>query len=280
MESIWRRKRIVLPAVVAVVLFAAAFWYVNDYYHSEDSVQDYMERDGLVSVTEIKDGLFIDGPGEEDALVFYPGAKVEYTAYLPLMYELASQGIDCFLIKMPCNLAFLGQSKAEKIIEEYSAAKDGMANTDSASPSMYTRGHPLTHAPAGRANPSGSSRYEHWYLAGHSLGGAMAASYASKHLSELDGLVLLAAYPTSDIKSDGFSVMSIYGSEDGVLNMEKVENGREFMPDDYTEVCIEGGNHAYFGNYGQQEGDREAEISREQQQKETAEAILEMVKGR
>ncbi len=258
MESIWKRKRIVLPAVVAFVLFAAAFWYVNDYYHSEDSVQDYMERDGLVSVTEIKDGLFIDGPGEEDALVFYPGAKVEYTAYLPLMYELASQGIDCFLIKMPCNLAFLGQNKAEKIMEEYSAAKDGTANTDSSSPSMY----------------------EHWYLAGHSLGGAMAASYASKHLSELDGLVLLAAYPTSDIKSEEFSVVSIYGSEDGVLNMEKVENGREFMPDDYTEVCIEGGNHAYFGNYGQQEGDREAEISREQQQKETTEAILEMVKGR
>lgn len=107
----------------------------------------------------------------------------------------------------------------------------------------------------------------------------MAASYASGHLESLNGLVLLAAYPTKSLKSDSFSVLSLYGSEDGVLNMEKMEEGKAYMPVDYAEVCIEGGNHAQFGNYGEQKGDHAADISREEQQAQTVEAILKMMEA-
>lgn len=203
MWKFWKKKKVFLPIAAGILLFIAVFLYVNDYYHSDESVQKYLRGEGSISATKIKEGLYLDGPGEDYAMIFYPGAKVEYTAYLPLFHKLAEQGIDCFLMKMPCNLAVLGQNKAEKIIDSYD--------------------------------------YEHWYLSGHSLGGAMAASYASEHLEALDGLVLLAAYPTKSLKSETFSVVSIYGSEDGVLNMEKVKAGTAFMPDDYTEVCIEGG---------------------------------------
>lgn len=164
---------------------------------------------------------------------------MEDTAYLPLLSELAVKGIDCFLIKMPCNLAFFGQNKAGKVMDAY--------------------------------------EYTHWYLSGHSLGGAMAASFASKHLESLDGLVLLAAYPTKSLKADSFSVLSIYGSKDGILNMEKVQDGRRRMPADYAEICIEGGNHAQFGDYGEQKKDHAAQISREEQQKQTVDAILKMI---
>ena len=200
-----------------------------------------MQTKDSVLVTEMPDGLYLDGPGDETALIFYPGAKVEYTAYLPLLSELADQGIDCFLIKMPCNLAIFGQNKAKNIMDSY--------------------------------------EYDHWYLSGHSLGGAMTASYASGHLESLNGLVLLAAYPTKSLKSDSFSVLSLYGSEDGVLNMEKMEEGKAYMPVDYAEVCIEGGNHAQFGNYGEQKGDHAADISREEQQAQTVEAILKMMEA-
>lgn len=232
-------KRVLMPVLAAVFVLLAFCWYVNDYYHSDEMVQNYLQKETPIKAKEIRDGIYLDGPGEERAMIFYPGAKVEYTAYLPLLYELAEQGLDCFLIKMPCNLAFLGQNKATDIMKEYP--------------------------------------YKSWYLSGHSLGGAMAAAYSAKHLQELDGLALLAAYPTKSLQSDTFSVVSIYGSEDGVLNRNKVEDGRSFMPSDYTEVCIEGGNHAWFGNYGEQKGDKTAAISREEQQKQTVEAILQMV---
>lgn len=226
---------------MVIILFTTAFWYVNDYYHVDETIQEYLNGTDEVSVIQIKNGLLLDGPGEGSAMIFYPGAKVEYTAYLPLLSKLSEQGVDCFLVKMPCNLAFFGQNKAEEIMNSY--------------------------------------EYVHWYLSGHSLGGAMAASYASGHLESLNGLVLLAAYPTKSLKSDSFSVLSIYGSEDGVLNMEKVEEGKSQMPADYTEICIEGGNHAQFGNYGEQKGDHTAGISREEQQKQTVDAILDMLEA-
>ena len=48
---------------------------------------------------------------------------------------------------------------------------------------------------------------ENWYIGGHSLGGAMAASYAAKHQDNLKGVVLLAAYPTKELD---IPVLSIY----------------------------------------------------------------------
>ena len=235
------KKRVIIPVISFLFIVIVCIWYVNDYYHTDENVQEYWQTTDSVSVTEMPEGLYLDGPGNETALIFYPGAKVEYTAYLPLLSELADQGIDCFLVKMPCNLAIFGQNKAKKIMDSY--------------------------------------EYDHWYLSGHSLGGAMAASYASGHLESLDGLVLLAAYPTKSLKSDSFSVLSLYGSEDGVLNMEKVEEGNSYMPADYAEICIEGGNHAQFGNYGEQKGDHAAGISREEQQAQTVEAILNMMEA-
>lgn len=228
--------------VVLLVIFlgaGAAFWYINDYYHSDEDVKNYLKGNEKVSVNEISQGLFIDGEGTENALIFYPGAKVEYIAYLPMLFNMAEQGIDCFLIEMPCNLAFLGKNTADSIIRTYD--------------------------------------YENWYMSGHSLGGAMAAVYASEHLDELEGLVLLAAYPTKSLDNDKFEVLSIYGSEDTVLNMNSFEEGLKYMPVNYKEVCIEGGNHAYFGNYGEQEGDSKALISREEQQEQTMRAVLEIM---
>lgn len=229
----------VLLLIVVLILAGGTVYYVNDYNRSNVDLAEYLKGSGCVKVTEVKEGLLLDSPGSESALVFYPGAKVEYTAYLPILYDLSEQGTDVFLTKMPFNLAFLGKNKVSDIMGDYD--------------------------------------YESWYLGGHSLGGAMAAAYAADHPGELDGLVLLAAYPTKKLPTEDFSVLSIYGSEDGVLNMEKVEKGREYMPADYEEISIEGGNHAQFGDYGVQKGDGKATISRDEQQTKTADAIYRMI---
>ena len=235
-----RKRDVVLILLLLICLLAAGcVWYVTDYYKCEEEVQSYFQNNGPVKLEEMENGLLLDGPGNEHAFIFYPGAKVEYTAYVPLLYQIAENGTDVFLLKMPCNLAFLGMNRADDIISSY--------------------------------------EYAHWYLGGHSLGGAMAAAYAAEHLDRLDGLVLLAAYPTKSLQAEEFSVLSLYGSEDGVLQMKKMEQGRAYMPDDYTEICIQGGNHAQFGNYGAQKKDGVATLSREEQQGKTVRAICEMM---
>ncbi len=233
------KKRYLVLAILVFVMVLTSVWYMRSTYSSEVDVDDYLKQDGKVKVSEIEDGLFLDGQGIDTAIIFYPGAKVEYTSYLPLFYRLAERGIDSFLLEMPLDMAFLGIEKANDILADY--------------------------------------EYENWYMAGHSLGGAMAAVYASEHLKDLSGLILLAAYPTENLNRKGFSVLSLYGSEDQILNFGKLENSHVYMPETFTEICIEGGNHAGFGNYGEQNGDGEALISREEQQERTAEEILKFV---
>ncbi len=114
---------------------------------------------------------------------------------------------------------------------------------------------------------------ERWYMGGHSLGGAMAASYAAGHVDELDGLVLLAAYSTQNLAGSSLDVLSVYGSEDGVLDMEKYEQCRSNLPAGTSEVVVDGGCHAQFGSYGPQEGDGAPIISGEEQIRQTVEAI-------
>ena len=116
---------------------------------------------------------------------------------------------------------------------------------------------------------------ESWYIGGHSLGGSMAASYLAKHGDEFDGLVLLGSYSTADLTSS--KVLSIYGENDGVMNREKYEKYKSNLPADFTEKVIKGGNHAYFGIYGEQEGDGKADISAMEQIIITTDTISDFI---
>ena len=100
------------------------------------------------------------------------------------------------------------------------------------------------------------------------------SDYVEDHTDGIRGLLLLAAYPTKDLSTSDMSVVTVYGSEDGVLNMDKIVAGRELMPQDYKEVCIEGGNHAQFGSYGTQKGDGTAAIPAEEQWARTVEVFV------
>ena len=172
--------------------------------------------------------------------IFYPGGKVEYTAYLPLMEALASEGVLCVLVEMPFNLAVLDVNAADGIQEQY-------------------------------------PQIERWYIGGHSLGGSMAASYAADHADAFDGLILLAAYSTADLTGTGLDVLSVYGSEDGVMNREKYETYRANLPQDFTELVIDGGCHAFFGMYGPQDGDGTPGITNEEQIYAAVSAIVSLL---
>ena len=72
-------------------------------------------------------------------------------------------------------------------------------------------------------------------------------------------------------------MLSIYGSEDEVMNREKYDENKSNLPDDYTEMIIDGGCHAYFGMYGKQDGDGTPAITNEEQIRLTVENIVKMM---
>ena len=227
-------KNVVKIMAVAIVVATAVFaWlmYANDYYKATDVAKKAMLGTSEIEVVE-EEGYYVftqKNSEAEKGIVFYPGGKVEETAYAPLLMELAEEGYEVYLVKMPAKLAIFGMNAAEKIFKEAEHITD-------------------------------------WTMMGHSLGGAMAASFSASHDEEVDALVLLAAYSTEDLKNMEIDVYSFYGSEDKVLNMEKYEEYRGNLPAEVIEEVIEGGNHANYGHYGAQEGDGEASITRKEQQ--------------
>ncbi len=236
-----KRRFWLIPIVLAVVLVLGFGIYVSIYYHATGEAKQALVSDNAVRVSPTSFGWLFDGPSEEDCLIFYPGAKVEEKAYAPFLRLLAEKGMDVCLVRMPFRLAFFDSNAADRVRQMYA--------------------------------------YSRWYIGGHSLGGAMAALYASDRGEGLTGVILLAAYPTRKL-DDGLPVVCIYGSEDRVLNLSRLEQGRQYVSAHYTEKVVEGGNHAQIGNYGEQAGDGRALISRLAQQQATADIILQAVFNR
>ena len=227
-----RKKRLLAGGIVLLVLAVLAgtfFWYVSDYYPADEIALEVLAQDSTVTV---QDDLTILSPSypTDTAIIFYPGAKVEAEAYLPLLTKIRQTGVTCILVHMPFRMAIFDANAAEEVMEQFPDIR-------------------------------------HWYIAGHSMGGAMASRFAASHPDEVDGLILLGAYIYGDYPPE--KTLTVYGS----LN-QSVEDHI-----DYTEniVEIEGGNHAQFGNYGPQKGDLPATISAEEQQARTVAAIEEFL---
>ncbi len=230
-------KNIIIIGIISIIFISLLFifYYLFSYYKADKDIFKYLVTDENVKINKIDNGYFFDGEGSNEALIFYPGGKVEYTAYSKLMYDLSSNGIDCFLIEMPFNLAIFNVDAANSITSKYS--------------------------------------YDSWILGGHSLGGVSASMHLNNNPNKYKGIVFLASYPTSKIDNN-IRVLSIYGNKDGVLNMTKYNENKDNFGNNMKEVIINGGNHSQFGRYGFQDGDNKASISYDEQEKITTEEIL------
>ena len=234
---------IVIGAVVLGLGIGASFLlrsyapeeYALESLTSSETVVFSQKRDLLVFSPAIKTSV---------GLIFYPGGLVDYRAYAPLLKELAENGIESFLVKMPLDLAVISPNRAMDIIKD--------------NPEIKT-----------------------WIMAGHSLGGSMAARFASKNSGTIGGLILLASYPArgDSLVNSKIRVLSIYGTEDSVLNSDAFNDTKVLLPPDTLLLELEGGNHAQFGWYGPQKGDGIATMSREKQQELTLNAILSLIQN-
>ena len=228
---------LILIGVILLGIGIGCAVYLNDFYHADkESIEAFVSVNTVEMQTNENGNLAFVPEDATTGFIFYPGGKVEYTAYIPLMNELASKGILCVLTEMPFNLAVLDLDAAEGICQMY--------------PDI-----------------------ENWYIGGHSLGGSMAASYLTECTEAYEGLILLGSYSTADLSEMDLDVLSIYGSEDQVMNREKYNESIKNLPEDIEEVILDGGCHAYFGMYGEQDGDGTATMTAEEQIRMTGDVI-------
>jgi len=183
----------------------------------------------------------------DHGLIFYPGGLVDPTAYVSMLAPLAADGIPVAILRVPADLAVLAPNRARAVL-------DGDDGDDA----------------------------ETWTLAGHSLGGAMAARFLARSAAEYNddrtrvrGLILMASYPAaSDSLADSDQpVLSIWAENDGLATDEDRSETSSRLPPDTHFATIDGGNHAGFGEYGPQDDDGELEIPRDEQHRQTRELV-------
>lgn len=243
MQNVKKRKGLKIILLCLLLLLIAGIagigFYLSDYSRAKEEAITVM-ADSSAAITNYDWGVTFGNTDAKCGFIFYPGGKVEYTAYAPLLQAITQGDILCVLPRMPFNLAVFDSKAAKDLLPEF-------------------------------------PNVEHWFIGGHSLGGAMAADYAGNNPDEFDGLILLAAYSASDISDSNLAVLSIYGSEDKVLNMDKYAECKSYLPAGYEELCIEGGNHAQYGDYGLQDGDGTAAITAAKQRQIASDRIIDFI---
>ncbi|MBP2057503.1 hypothetical protein J2Z60_000674 [Lactobacillus colini] len=174
-------------------------------------------------------------------VIFYPGALVTPNSYSIWAKKVAASGYTVKIVHFPLNMALLNINAAGSLV----------------------------------------AKSEKYVIGGHSLGGAMAARYAHNHNQQLKGIFFLASYPDQKGRLDTtkLAALSITGSRDGVLNWQKYNTNKRYLPKNTQYVTIAGANHGNFGSYGQQKGDKKATISNAQQQNEIAKQLVKWLEN-
>jgi len=241
--KIARRFFIVVAIFIALLVGGMVVWSAANARPAELAVNPYLKSSGTVLFSD-EDWLVFQPADQEPSVgfIFYPGGNVEAPAYVPALFRIAEAGYLVVDVPMPLNLAILGASKASKVIEAY-------------------------------------PEIDYWVIGGHSLGGAMSARFIDDNPGIMDGLVLWASYPadSNDLADVNIQVISIYGTLDGLATGDKIRTSIPLLPAETIYLPIEGGNHAQFGFYGTQNGDLEATISRDTQQDQIVEAMIEFL---
>lgn len=192
--------------------------------------------DGQTTGTATEDATSITLAPEGKAtsgLVFYPGARVDAHAYRDILGPLVNAGHLVVILKPPLGIPLLDTSQARGAMDR----------------------HPDVTA---------------WAVGGHSLGGVSASSFAKAN-PDVSGLLLFASYPAESLAENGsLSVLSISGSNDGLSTPDKIAASKSLLPPTAGFATVQGGVHAFFGDYGEQPGDGEPGVPREQAQQQIA----------
>lgn len=185
-----------------------------------------------------------DAPDRDLLVILYPGGLVRPQAYEWLARRLAADGFPVVIPEFAFDLAVTDANRADTLIQQYGEGRRVV-------------------------------------VAGHSLGGAMAAQYAASRADELAGLMLFAAYPGdgADLSTSGLPVLSLTGEHDTVVNPDALTSARVRLPSDTRRVTIDGGVHSFFGRYGPQQGDGTPTVTRDTAEQQIAAAVKSFLEG-
>lgn len=247
-ESSRRGRRAVrgVLIVLSAVPIAGVWWLVPS--AAEAPALAALNSHSAVVVRENATEILMTPTGIESpvGVFFQPGARIDARAYAAILRPLAESGHLVVITKQPLGIAFLSTGA-------FAAARAAH--------------HPVTR----------------WVVGGHSLGGLVAATdadtFAGAARDPVVGLLFFASYPATNISQLSVPVLSISGTNDGLSTPAKIAAAKPTLPATTQYLVVKGGIHAFFGDYGPQDGDGSPTISHDQARSEIAAASVVFVDG-
>lgn len=151
----------------------------------------------------------------DTALIFYPGGRCDPEGYAKPLRAIAEAGHLVVLVPMPLTLAVLAPDRASEVIAAFPEIR-------------------------------------RWVIAGHSVGGTMAARYAMEHPGRVAGVLLWDAYPDAGHSlADATLPVRLLAHTEGA-DGELRDDYRAMLsrlPESLQIVTLPGGTHMNFGSY-------------------------------
>ena len=206
-----------LLLIVAVVLAGAfGYWRYDHADREHAAAKDAIAALGSDDVVTVESGKwFIFRPthaAPRKGLIFYPGGECDERGYAQPLRAIAAAGYLVVMPPMPLQLAVFDPNAAGEVIQAF--------------PEIRV-----------------------WAVAGHSLGGSMAAYFAHNNPSDVAGLLLWDAYAADDMSSSSLKIRMIHRSDETGATPEGYDTKLPLLPQQTEFVPISGAQHLNFGNF-------------------------------
>ena len=237
----------ILLAVVVLVPLLAFGWltYSTEKNLATPAQEALAALDSDASVQVDSGDWLIMRPAASETtagLILYPGANCDIRGYAPVLREVAAQGTLVVVMSMPFDFSIFAPDRADDVRTAFPQIKQ-------------------------------------WVIAGHSMGGVMAARYAFHHPDDIAGLILWDSYPagSNSLAESTLPVWHIHRATPDGMASQKFQDMRHLFPDDSKWIPIPGGQHMYFGSFdgGGYQEEWAAGIDRAEQQTIVTATMLE-----
>jgi len=244
-----RLLRRILLGIVVVSIVAIGYWrydFADREHRVTPEALAALESDAEVSVSQADWIVFApSGTTPTKGLIFYPGGECDERGYAEPLRAIAASGYLVVLVPMPWQLAVFAPDRADDVIAAFPDISD-------------------------------------WAIAGHSLGGSMAAYYAAKHQDVIKGLLLWDAYSPSDLSNSTMKVRMIHRSDESRQPPADYAAKLPLLPKQTEYVPLVGGQHLNYGRFiaGRLYRDAgPAELDPDQQRAQAAAASIEFMRA-
>jgi len=206
----------ILLVIAIILVIGLGYWRYDAQEREHRATPEALaalESDELVTVEQKQWTVFEPANATPTkGLIFYPGGECDERGYAETLRAIAAGGYRVVLVPMPLQLAVFAPDKANEVVAAF--------------PDIDV-----------------------WAIAGHSLGGSMAARFAYQNPGKVTGVLLWDAYAPDDMSDSPMKIRMIHRSDDTGSTPPDYATKLALLPEQTEFIPMPGAQHLNFGRF-------------------------------